>query len=69
MKTPECDKLHKVKDESQNIGEFLDWLIEYHNVSLPDSIVDLLAEYFNIDLEKVEEEKRTILDELRRKQK
>ncbi len=68
MKTSECDKLHKIKDKAQSIGEFLDWLVEYHQVSLPDSIVELLAEYFDIDLEKVEEEKRAILEELRNKE-
>jgi hypothetical protein len=30
--------------------------------------MDLLAEYFDIDLNKIEQEKRQMLDELRRKQ-
>lgn len=68
MKTPECDKLHKIKDKAQSIGEFLDWLVEYHYVSLPDSIVELLAEYFDVNLEKVEEEKGAILEELRKQE-
>ncbi len=67
MKTPECDKLYKVKDESQTIGEFLDWLQEEHEIFLPFSITDLLAEYFEIDLKEVERERRAILDELRGK--
>jgi len=27
-KCPECDKLHAVKDKSQAIGEFIEWVFE-----------------------------------------
>jgi hypothetical protein len=65
MKTTECDKLHAIKDQSQVIGEFLDWLEDEHEVFLPKSVTNLLAEYFDIDLEKVEQEKLAILEDLR----
>jgi len=69
---PECDKLSKVKDESQIIGEFLDWcstqgvhLATYYEerglVADRRSIEQVLADYFDIDLDKVEEEKQHIL--------
>lgn len=76
--TPECDKLSKVKDKSQIIGEFLEWLIcgntpymvceedrfeDFHPMKL--SINGLLAEYFNVDLDKVEAEKQEILNKIR----
>jgi len=104
-KTPECDKMLAVKDDSQKIGEFLDWLQEkgYRICVWQEGITDatriasafaiasgkadphpdidgepergfvpinpdiekLLAEYFNIDLGKVEQEKRAILENLR----
>lgn len=79
METPECDKLSAITERSQVIGEFLDWLQHERSVELCErdclsdklmmcssSIEQLLAEYFEIDLEKVEQEKRAILDELRK---
>ena len=86
MKTPECNKLLKVKNESQAIGSFLDWLKgerelvlckydgeddELNPTYLPDytTIEHLLAEYFKINLNKVEQERGEILVSLRRKNK
>ncbi len=81
MKTryPECGKMAAVKDQSQAIGEFLDWFINEKKVELGirnhngfliqfhPSYERLLAEYFDIDLDKAEEEKRQMLDKLRKK--
>lgn len=80
--TPECDKLHAVRDRSQEIGAFLDWLIEdkqyvlakytpqadYELVPQNVSIERLLAEYFEIDMDKVDAERRAILESLRERQ-
>ena len=70
---PECEKLSAVADESNNIGDFLDWLDnkgflfckydkyeESYYPTYPDT-QKLLAEYFNIDLNKVEQERRALL--------
>lgn len=91
-KYPECEKLHAVHEESQKIGEFIEWLrydkgiqlgkyytvdelneadpgMEYQSgefIAVYDPINKLLAEYFEIDLDKVEEERRQILEELRK---
>jgi len=61
-----------IKDKSQIIGEFLEWLktndMYVEAFGEDDSAPGterLLANYFNIDLEKVEQEKREILKELR----
>ncbi len=75
--TPELDKMLAVKDKSQVIGEFLDWLQHDKKIALAhcedgedelymvyDSIETLLAEYFGIDLKKIEEERRAILKSL-----
>jgi hypothetical protein len=76
---PEHDKLHAIKDESQAIGEFLDWVRQEYgaNLIIPDDTNDmngdnwhfisltteqLLAAFFDINLDAIEEEKRTILD-------
>jgi hypothetical protein len=70
---PECDKLSSVSVESQIIGEFLDWcnmqgvhLATYYEerglVADHRSITQILADYYDIDLDKVEEEKRKLLD-------
>lgn len=68
-KTPELDKMHEVHDRSQTIGEFLDTsgyvLAEYDKydelVPTSKSIEQILAEHFGIDLNKVEQERRTLL--------
>ena len=74
---PENEKIKAVKEKSQAIGEFLEWLEEkkIHLVTLKGehgynpvytSTENLLAEFFNIDLDKVEEEKLQMLEELRK---
>lgn len=74
---PEHEKLHAVRDHSQAIGEFLDWTqcegvhFGRYDDSIQDGqvlqilhyqIPDLLAEYFGIDLDTLESEKRAMLD-------
>lgn len=97
---PEHEKMSKIKDESQSIGAFLEWLrgdrglviASYHShtegcghiprnsVNYPADcgyvddqlqaehvgIQDLLAEYFEISLLEIEEEKRKMLNEVRK---
>ena len=74
---PECNKLSAVAEESQKIGKFLLWLgdnkielctfedgfLDYYPIH--SSFENLLAKYFNIDLQKVEQEKQALLDWLR----
>ena len=74
LKCPECDKMRAVKEKSQAIGEFLEWLHSEKDITLCRlegnydyriiniSTEKLLAEFFDIDLNKVEEEKRAILN-------
>lgn len=88
---PEHEKVHEIKEQSQSIGEFLDWLFgkgvhlmtweeweEEENwgyetkmmkhsgfMGVRKSIDHLLAEYFEIDLKKLEEEKQEILQRIR----
>ena len=106
---PEHEKLQKVKDQSQTIGAFLEWLNEremhlckYYKergglfinsktgkpthmfdnnaIDNPDhlsegyypemvTIENLLSEYFEIDLNILEQEKRQMLDNLRKEEK
>jgi len=68
IQTPECDKLHAIADKSQVVGEFIEWVREKHGVHMPKSIDDLLADFFEIDQNKVEQEKRAILESLRKRQ-
>jgi hypothetical protein len=80
---PEHEKLDIIKDKSQVIGEFLEWLenekehyICYYEDNDPDEHDgyypinedndDLLAEFFNIDRKKLEEEKDKMLEEMRK---
>lgn len=75
---PEHRKLTKIADKSQAIGEFMDWLgqekgytlakwSERENELVPQNrpIRYLLAEYFDIDENKIEAEKRQMLQALR----
>lgn len=75
MKYPEHDKMYDVKELSQAIGEFLEMsgydlceptgrdYIPY--VPVNKSITEILAEWFEIDLDKLEKEKRQMLEQLR----
>lgn len=75
---PECEKMSKVKDKSQTIGEFIEWIEWKKNWEIcerrgredslfpvPFSTEKLLADFFGINLDKVEKEKRQMLDEIR----
>jgi hypothetical protein len=76
---PEHEKLLQISEQSQSIGEFLEWMhgtkgwtvayvpSYYESTLVPVSynINELLAEFFGIDLKKVEAEKRAMLDEMR----
>lgn len=78
-KYPEHEKLKKVSDKSQAIGEFIDWLGQEKDyliaewetrredamVPVQARITALLAEFFDIDEHKIEVEKRSMLEELR----
>jgi hypothetical protein len=79
MKTPELEKMKAVQPKSQVIGEFLEWLTGEKEITLAkwsdhDTLMPvhehtekLLAEFFGINLVKVEREKRMILEDLRKK--
>lgn len=82
VETPELDRLKAIQDVSQKIGDFLEWLRdEKHYViaqwlpTNPDSLMSvsfniegILAEYFMIDLNKVERERQAILEDFRKRQ-
>jgi hypothetical protein len=78
MAYPECEKMNAVQGDSQKIGAFLDWLQNDLGIVLAEydneddelyranyTIEKLLARYFDIDLDKVEQERRQMLEELR----
>lgn len=74
---PEHEKLHKIQNESQVQGEFIEWFgskgIQLMTWNTDDNkwyhehrpIRALLAEYHEIDLDKLEQEKRAMLAALR----
>lgn len=74
---PEHDKLSEVKDQTQAIGEFLDWAAEQgiqlcrfddrtDHLYPAGSFMPLLAEWAGIDMDKIEAEKQQMLAELRK---
>lgn len=79
MTYPEHDKLKAVVEQSQAIGEFIDVFLPGKGIFLGKAkefgegldpiivdIQELLAEYFGIDRDKLENEKEAMLDEIRR---
>lgn len=75
---PEHAKLKAVVDKSQAIGEFIDWLIDTKGIVLASrfeisdilyrdatSTDELLADFFDIDRDVLEKEKRQILETIR----
>lgn len=71
---PEHAKLRSVKNEAQAIGAFIEWLRE-NNLIIADrdtveedarGIERLLADHFEIDLQKIGAEKDAMVDELRK---
>jgi len=68
---PEHDKLQTVKEDSSTIGEFLDWACDVKGVRLSTlaqgalNIEKLLAEYFEIDLDRIDAEKEQMFQDLR----
>lgn len=73
---PEHEKLQAVKEQSQICGEFLEWLHQKHfviavyagNELVPSyqRTTTLLAEFFEIDEDKLEDEKMQMLEEFRK---
>lgn len=71
---PECEKLGSVAQQSQIIEEFLEWLSETKGLVLWDdaeisgrgyTTESLLAEFFDIDMEKVEAERQRLRANIR----
>lgn len=62
---PEHEKLTAVSDDSQKLGEFLEWGVRHGYLDLYGNVEDVLAYYFNIDQGAIENEKRQMLDDLR----
>lgn len=81
MTYPEHEKMSKIQDESQAQGEFLEWLqskgfvLMYWDDENDTWQYDYrpirarLAEYHEIDLDKLEQEKRAMLAEVRGEEK
>lgn len=81
-KYPECEKVAAVRDKSQTIGNFLEWLHhekgvvfrkhvegEFHAQPFNYNIQRLLAEFFDIDLDKFHQEQNQMLAEIRQQHK
>ena len=77
-KTPELNRMADFRVESQAIGDFLAWLqtekkikfAKYYGERLAPvqvPVEDTLAEFFEIDLKKVEKERQALLDFIRKK--
>jgi len=79
---PELEKMKAVQKDSQTIGEFLEYLSDrgislgswgvdewndHHFSPIHKSVEKILAEYFDIDLNKIGKEKQAILDGIRSK--
>lgn len=77
IKTPALNKMLKNKEQSQTIGEFVEWLSQQgYTICRVDkfdrfspvrrSIEEWLARYFKVNLNKAEEERRALLEQIRK---
>lgn len=74
-KTPELDKMLAIQGKSQTVGEFLEWLgqesllicecDEGKLYATRSTTEQLLADFFEIDLNKCEQERQQILADLK----
>lgn len=73
----ELERMAQVRKRSQIIGEFLEWLRSKYTICKSSghgyypalkSTEELLAEYFEIDLEQAERERRELLRQIRERQ-
>lgn len=62
MTYPQCDKLAAVSDERRAIVEFVEWAGPRIGRERTD---DLVMEFFGIDADALETERRTMLEALR----
>ena len=73
-KTPQCDRFLEVREQSQVIGKFLDWVADQHGARLrvddhpflARSTEQLLAEFFGIDLDAFDREKFLVVENFRK---
>lgn len=71
---PEHEKLHAVVDRSQAIGEFIEWIesqgftITAANGGPRPNMTTWLADFFGIDLDRIETEKRAMIGYMRAQQ-
>ncbi len=82
MNYPEHEKRAEVKDDIQVIGDFLEWIdqkglllcswvskeILDECVPINKSFDDLIYEYFNIDRDLIESERKAVLEAITRKE-
>jgi len=67
-KYPECEKLKRLRPASQKCGEFVEWLERKRAIRFigHQSTSRLLSEFFEIDENKLEAERRAMLDDCRK---
>ncbi len=68
---PEHEKLQKIKDTSTTCGDFYYFILKKkyitsHKVISFGRMEEILAEFFKIDLNKIEQEKRQMIDNIRK---
>ncbi len=75
MEYPEHERLREVQRETQAICEFMEWLDRHKAIELRQRLTDypvmekmreLVAEFYEIDLKEIENEKDRMVGELRR---
>lgn len=71
MSYPEHEKLKNIKFEKAVVQSFLDWLedqdwkiCDYNDYEIPQGKESIMAMFFDIDLQKLSEEKNQMYQEL-----
>ena len=61
-KYPEHEKLLKWQYECQILGEFTEWMSKEYDLNIQD-VNDTIYKFFGVDKDKLEEERRRMLNE------
>jgi hypothetical protein len=65
---PECEKMAKISEMSQQLGEIIEWSLGKSYLKRGKNYRDiqsLLADFYEIDLNKIEQERQALLAAIR----
>ena len=62
---PECERLAAIHVERRAIAEFVEWAWGQGTRIMPGYVDEMIMEFYGLDKDKIESERRQMLDQLR----